>query len=376
MTAHIEKRLAICWPHFGPYHFARLDALSKALADDWHLCGFETDPSDSTYEWSCEENQNREWTHVKSPPTLVSHSLASYRPTIVFINGWGFPTSRRVWRWCLRNRTPKVLLSDSRASDKKRNRISEWAKSAYVKTFQAAVTAGESHAEYLVSLGMPRHKIHLGLDVVDNQYFSSRRSDHSSNTGHFSQTKDRPYFLGIGRWIKKKDWPLLIRAYATWSSSIDNPPELRLVGGGEMHRELNKMRLKYQLNENLSLVPFQSYATLPNLYQNAIATVLPSREDEQWGLVVNESLAAGTPVIVSTECGCTESLVEHEKTGFIFQAGDEHSLRRMLQKVYFLPSSSRKEVVRLGSSKIDSWGLPRFASAIKESVTTCLLPEG
>jgi glycosyltransferase involved in cell wall biosynthesis len=67
------------------------------------------------------------------------------------------------------------------------------------------------------------------------------------------------------------------------------------------------------------------------VYGLADALVLPSLS-EPWGLVVNESLAAGTPVIVSQRCGCVPELVREPAAGFAFDPSDAAALARLMDR--------------------------------------------
>ena len=71
------------------------------------------------------------------------------------------------------------------------------------------------------------------------------------------------------------------------------------------------------------------------LLESSSALVLPSRR-EPWGLVVNEALSYGCPVVVSEVCGCIPELVVDGVTGYAFPAGDTAALRDSMLRVISL----------------------------------------
>jgi glycosyltransferase involved in cell wall biosynthesis len=67
------------------------------------------------------------------------------------------------------------------------------------------------------------------------------------------------------------------------------------------------------------------------------ALVLASTADETWGLVVNEAMAAGCPVLVSRQCGCARDLVEQGVNGFTFDGRDSEELARHMLWIHTNP---------------------------------------
>ena len=71
---------------------------------------------------------------------------------------------------------------------------------------------------------------------------------------------------------------------------------------------------------------------MPQYYKKAKATVLASTK-ETWGLVINESMASGTPCIVSKNCGCYLDLIEEGTTGWGFDPRNEKELSNLFLNV-------------------------------------------
>lgn len=107
------------------------------------------------------------------------------------------------------------------------------------------------------------------------------------------------------------------------------------------------------------------YADLPATYAVADLFWQPSRW-EPWGLAVNEAMASGLPVLVSTRCGCHEDLVT-ERTGWTFDAFDEDDIVRALNQA----ANAHAEWPAMGHAAaawIEDWGLERFSQGLAQAV--------
>jgi glycosyltransferase involved in cell wall biosynthesis len=104
---------------------------------------------------------------------------------------------------------------------------------------------------------------------------------------------------------------------------------LRIVGDGEL---LTQLKVAYN-NDNIIFTGAKKNNELYLEYQNADTFILPSLK-EAWGLVVNEAMCSGLPVIVSNKVGAAYDLVEGKDTGFIFEVGNVEALINKLDTMY------------------------------------------
>jgi glycosyltransferase involved in cell wall biosynthesis len=95
--------------------------------------------------------------------------------------------------------------------------------------------------------------------------------------------------------------------------------------------------------------------------------VLPSRDPDTWGLVVNEAMSVGKAVIVSDKCGCWIDLVEGGNNGYVFPAGDANALARCL--ISTLSDSDRLR--RMGKRSLEIIEHYSFETAIT-GIRQCL----
>lgn len=104
-------------------------------------------------------------------------------------------------------------------------------------------------------------------------------------------------------------------------------------------------------------------------YHAAAALVLPSLYGETWGLVVNEAMASGIPVLVSRKCGSSETLVRDGVNGFLFDPDNIRSIEQTLLKFFLLDVDSRVDMGNASRRLIDDWGLERFCQGMWDAVS-------
>ncbi|MCL6622782.1 MAG: glycosyltransferase family 4 protein [Syntrophobacterales bacterium] len=169
--------------------------------------------------------------------------------------------------------------------------------------FDAAFVPGSLGQEYLASLGLPVRQIWKGVYVVDNDYFARGAAAARDQSTEYRSRYGLPehYFLCVSRLSSEKNLAGLIRAFAQyWAHG--GAWHLVVAGTGPEEKTLRQMAATVA-GDKIHFVGWQQYERLPVYYGLARIFILPSHI-EPWGLVVNEAMAAGLPVLVSTACGC------------------------------------------------------------------------
>ncbi len=137
---------------------------------------------------------------------------------------------------------------------------------------------------------------------------------------------------------EKKDYVLYFGRYAK-EKGIDTLLKLEdinfvFAGSGELEEEINK-------KGNIKNVGFKTGAELEELIRGAVCSVYPSVWYENCPFSVMESIMYGTPVI-GADIGGIPELIDNGKTGLLFKAGDENSLREAIEKITKSPELARK----------------------------------
>jgi len=357
-----KPAVAVVFHHIGPYHHSRLNAAADRLSVigiEWSAQGYNA--------WGAAATPARYRKVSLFPEATEDHplktelqsalcaALEQTNPDVAAVNGWNNFGSLIAANCCLRRGTPMVVMSESSHQDGPRNWWKEAIKRRIIALYSAALVGGQRHAEYLVELGMPVDRIFTGYGVVDNGHFRQKAQEVRGQKSDVRKQYGLPqnYFLASARFIEKKNLPRLIRAYAQYRDRLkgtgvtdpgysrDAPWDLVLLGDGPLRETLNSQLSTLNLHEHVHLPGFKPYDELPAYYALAKAFVHASTT-EQWGLVVNEAIASGLPVIVSDRCGCAPELVNGN--GFTFDPTNEDELTGRLLKMASLSGEERKQL--------------------------------
>jgi 1,2-diacylglycerol 3-alpha-glucosyltransferase len=322
----------------------------------------------------------------KQVSTRVEDALKDSAPNAVAIPGRSDNAAFAALRWCAESGTPAILMSESTALDKPRSAWREWIKRWIVDLYSTALVGGERQVDYLIRLGMRRERIFTGYDVVDNEYFRQKAEEvrgpafaglRPGSQGLAVRQKyglPENYFLASARFIEKKNLPTLIRSYARYrqlAANTDNRPwDLVLLGDGPLRETLNSQLSTLSLQHSVLLPGFKQYEELPVYYGLANAFVHASTT-EQWGLVVNEAIASGLPVIVSNRCGCVPELIEDN--GFTFDPNNEHELASRLFEMASLSDNEHKRFEDASRRIAANFGPERFGEGLKRAAELALI---
>ena len=113
---------------------------------------------------------------------------------------------------------------------------------------------------------------------------------------------------------------------------------------------------------------FINQTDLPAWYSASDALVLPSDSRETWGLVVNEAMAAGLPVVVSDAAGCSVDLVREGENGFTYPCGDVGALTTQLARIAQVAPDERRALGDRSREIVAGFGIDVAAFATASAV--------
>ncbi len=377
-------RIAILFHRMGPYHFARLRAAGKVLA----ITLIEIFKEDKIYGWSPvlgTDGFERLTLFEKEPQparelvAAIHSALDRCRPAVVVIPGWSGAIAFGAIQWCVINQVPAILMSESTEWDESRHWWKELLKRRILKLCASGLAGGKPHTEYFARLGVPGKKIFQGYDAVDNGYFSMQAAE-SRKKAETRKRRGLPekYFLASARFVEKKNLSRLIQAYGRYRELAKNAqagqarPEiwkLVLLGDGPLRPVLSSEISKLNLNEHVLMPGFKQYEELPAYYACAEAFIHASTT-EQWGLVVNEAMASGLPVLVSNRCGCAQDLVQDGLNGFNFDPCNVENLSNLMMRLSENSEAAGTRLEEMGRASqkiISQWGPERFADGLVQA---------
>lgn len=356
------KRIAFVLYQGSPLQYARLSALAERV----ELCLVQVTASSAHYDWGAAQKTPAFKIEVlfPTPPSnreeerSVIAALNRLDPDIVFILGYGRRFSRGAFSYALTRNKRVVMISDTSAQNVRAGLLGRVLKSAIVGSIDSAFVAGTPQARYVESLGVQADRVAKGYDVVDNATLA--RAVEAARAG-VPHSYAPPMCLCVTRLIAEKNLPLLIDAFGDYVR--ERPISRRalwIAGYGPLQESLQSQIDAAGLADRVRLLGGVPYAEMPALYAATDAVVLPSRS-ETWGLVINEAMAAGLAVIVSSACGCVEDLVIPGETGLVFDPNDRAGLVAALQRLDEDPGLAERMGAR-GQEIIADWDLDRFVS--------------
>ncbi|MCS4155843.1 glycosyltransferase involved in cell wall biosynthesis [Salinibacter ruber] len=304
----------------------------------------------------------------------MSSTLDEISPEAVATSGWAYPRALAALWWCYDRGVPAIVMSESSERDFQRSWWREWGKMQVVRHFGAGLVGGTPHQTYLRELGMREDRIFKGYDAVDNDHFATgaRSAQNNAQATRRKYSLPHRYFLASARFVPKKNLRRLIEAFARYRAHAPSGREWELVllGDGPNRNAVEEVIDTEGVRESVHLPGFKQYDVLPVFYGLAGAFVHASTR-EQWGLVVNEAMACGLPVLVSDRCGCALDLVDEGGNGFTFDPYDPSALARLMVRVAH-GDVDRERMGAVSQDIIAEWGPERFATGLRKATEAAL----
>ena len=366
-------KLLVIFPNFGPYHMARLRG-AAAQSEFTSCVGLEIAAQEALYPWqTARENLGftletlTSGTLEETPAKVLCQKLEAYldksRPDIVAICGYERAEMRAALGWCKRHKKVAVLMSESKRDDAPRRAWKEAIKRRIVRRFDAGLVGGAAHGRYLQELGIAQNRIFDGYDVVDNAAFAALADGWREQPRRVS----RPYFLTVNRFIERKN---LARVVEAWSEYRGNAArhfpdqtawDLVLCGAGEEEAKLREQALEL---DGVHFTGFVQQDEVARWMAGAGAFVHAALQ-EQWGLVVNEAMACGLPILLSQTVGCAPELLESNRNGWTFDpAQTEELTERMTHLAHGISEAQRAELGATSREIIAAWPPARFGAGL------------
>ena len=284
------------------------------------------------------------------------------------VTGWGVKTYWQAVMGCRRRNVPVLIRGDSQLPARRRAALRLAKELVYPRLlglFDGFLYVGRRNREYLRHYGIADRRLFFSPHCVDNDSFAAaaeaERQAPSFRRADGTATKS---VLFAGKLVERKRPFDVIRALAL-AATHGCRAEAVFVGAGELEDSLRREAAS-------SGVPaifhgFQNQSRMPSLYASADLLVLPSDHQETWGLVVNEAMACGVPVVVSDAVGCGPDLIDTGRTGAVFPLGNTTAFAGAIRSTLALESSS---VRRHLSEKMADYSPAAAARGIIEGAET------
>ena len=300
----------------------------------------------------------------------VSAALRRAKPDAILCGGYAYVASWQAAFWARRNAVPLLLWSESTALDIRRKHLPvEWIKKKFCQRCQAFVAAGKASRDYLLQLGVAGSSIFIAPDAVDVRFFAAAAESARRHQPELRARHNLPphYFLSVGRLIEAKGVFELLEAYATLEEPIRSRIGLVFVGDGTARQELSA-RAEGIRPGMVRFCGWVHREQLPEIYALADAFVFPTHSDT-WGLVVNEAMACGLPILASQVAGCVPDLVQDGWNGFVVRPRDVEGLMRAM-KTLCADAESQQQMGARSFQRIQGYTPEECAAGIAHALAS------
>jgi glycosyltransferase involved in cell wall biosynthesis len=216
--------------------------------------------------------------------------------------------------------------------------------------FDAVVVPGIRSANYARWVGFNTEQIWRAGNVVDNEHFDVTPR---------SRRAQKKHFIYVGRLSVEKNLSVLLRAFARYRQCGGNW-NLVLVGDGP---DADSLKSEAHHIPGVRFAGWANYEEVPHYLERASALVLPSLQ-ETWGLVVNEAMAAGLPVLVSRKCGCYPELCREGANGLAIEPTSESQIAGAFKMMEECSHEQRHSMGQLSQQIIASFTIETWADTL------------
>lgn len=248
----------------------------------------------------------------------------------------------------------------------RRRRWKEALKRAVFQRVDGIITAGQDGRAFAMRYGAPSERVHIARHVVDSGYFATEAAmaRPARDAIRADLGLSGVVFVYVGRlWWVKGTGPLLT-AYTALDSELPGGTSLLLVGDGPDEAWISRMAGAQGLN--VKLAGFHQRVDLPRLYAAGDVFVFPSLGDT-YGLVVDEAMAAGLPIISTTAAGEIRERVVDGANGYLIPPNDREALAAAMRRLA-VDSALRSQMGVRSAEMIAPYTPDHWAEAFERAV--------
>ncbi len=282
----------------------------------------------------------------------------------ILINAYNFFTYLIVYLVCWARRIPVLVRWESNRI-RKRGKAKAYLRDLIVgymaRKANACLAIGTYTRQSYLDYGVSPKRIFMSPYTVDNDFFISRAQSFRNSRSVIRERWDLPtdatIFLYAAKLIPRKNPLDVVRAF----EAMPDGALLCMAGDGQLRNILES----YVLEKGMKSVRFLGFIgqnPLAELYAAADVFVLPSSY-ETWGLVVNEAMCFGLPIVCSDAVGAAPDLVINGQNGFVYRSGDVEGLREALTRLA-KDEGLRTRFGRASLERIHRWTVDQSAEGI------------
>lgn len=279
----------------------------------------------------------------------IGAKLRSGRFDAVLLLGWYLKCFIQALAAAKRAGIPVMVRGDSQLGtprSRAKTMAKEWLYPPFLRLFDAALVVGTRNREYWRHYGYPDERMFASPHCVDTEWFAARATPEARRElrARLGIAEHAPVALFAGKLIDFKRPTDVILAAAT-ALQQGLPLEVMVAGAGPLEQAMRETASERGVP--LHMLGFCNQSEMPAAYAAADCLVLPSTGRETWGLVANEALACGCPVVLSDAVGCARDLTMVAGAGKTYPMGNADACAEAI--VAALQTASDRSGIRQAS---------------------------
>ncbi|WP_024615534.1 glycosyltransferase family 4 protein [Clostridium sp. Ade.TY] len=281
--------------------------------------------------------------------------LKKFKNDVIVIGVYSTPTQMLAIKYLKIKNIPFILNADG-GMRKNDSTLKYKIKKHFISSASLWISTGKTTNDYLIYYGAKKDKIFTyPFTSLENQDILEKIIPQKVklNLKNKLNIKEKKVVLAIGQFIYRKGFDILIKSCA----KISNEYGVYIIGGNPP-KEYIELRDKLNLS-NVKFIGFKSKNELKEYYMASDVFVLPTREDI-WGLVINEAMAYGLPIITTDKCVAGIELIKDNENGFIVPVDNEIVLAEKIENI-LCNDVLNKDIQKKNLDKIKYYTIERMA---------------
>ncbi len=261
-------------------------------------------------------------------PGIIKY-LKNHHHDVIVIGGYSSPTGMLAIEYCKLHKIPFILNADG-GLIREESALQHKVKKHFISSAEVWLSTGKDTSDYLMHYGARVDGIRkypltsIGKsDILKQPVTKNEKAAFREKLG----MQNKPTAISVGSFIPRKGFDILIDSWA----NVNPDYNLLIIGGGPEKDNLNKQIEELKL-KNVTLLDFVTTEKLMDYYKACDLFVMPTREDI-WGLVINEAMANGLPIITSDKCVAGVELVKNNINGYVVPLEEPETLARKINEI-------------------------------------------
>jgi glycosyltransferase involved in cell wall biosynthesis len=304
--------------------------------------------------------------------TGLAAALGRCAPAAILLGGYRHRFHQTAIQTSWRMHSPVFFRGEVADHTVQRSPLKSWVRGAALRSFYSVCSRllyiGRRSHEHFRRLGVPDTKLIFSPYCVDTEPFQCTEEDRANlrglTRGKLEISDDAIVLLFCGKLSVRKGPDLLIDAVKALPEDLRSRVVILFVGSGEMRESLEQVAGAAP-RIVVRFTGFQNQRHLSPYYHAADLLVMPSRNMETWGLVVNDALHHGLPCLVSSAVGCMPDLIVPGVTGDAFESRSIEALRAGLDRALHL--IGKRETRGLCRERVSAYTVEHAAAGIAQA---------